>query len=90
MNKQEKDILNTLYHQSVNNQREISELSGHSLGVVNKSIKELMNEGYINEKCAVTPKALRNSRKAPKNAVILAAGYGMRMVPINTETPKGL
>ena len=52
MNKQEKDILNTLYHQSVNNQREISELSGHSLGVVNKSIKELMNEGYINEKCA--------------------------------------
>ena len=39
MNKQEKDILNTLYHQSVNNQREISELSGHSLGVVNKSIK---------------------------------------------------
>ena len=28
--------------------------------------------------------------KAPKNAVILAAGYGMRMVPINTETPKGL
>mgnify|MGYP005861657571 FL=1 len=91
MNKQEKDILNTLYHQSVNNQREISELSGHSLGVVNKSIKELMNEGYINEKCAVTPKALKEFKeKAPKNAVILAAGYGMRMVPINTETPKGL
>ena len=91
MNKQEKDILNTLYHQSVNNQREISELSGHSLGVVNKSIKELMNEGYINEKCAVTPKAFKEFKeKAPKNAVILAAGYGMRMVPINTETPKGL
>ena len=83
MNKQEKDILNTLYHQSVNNQREISELSGHSLGVVNKSIKELMNEGYINEKCAVTPKAFKEFKeKAPKNAVILAAGYGMR---ISTE-----
>lgn len=25
-----------------------------------------------------------------KNAIILAAGYGMRMVPINTEFPKGL
>lgn len=24
----------------------------------------------------------------PKGAVILAAGFGMRMVPINTETPK--
>ena len=29
-------------------------------------------------------------KNSPKNAVILAAGYGMRMVPINTETSKGL
>lgn len=28
--------------------------------------------------------------KAPRNAIILAAGFGMRMVPINTEIPKGL
>lgn len=63
MNKQEKDILNTLYHQSVNNQREISELSGHSLGVVNKSIKELMNEGYINENVLLRPRHLKNSKK---------------------------
>ena len=27
---------------------------------------------------------------APKHAVILAAGFGMRMVPINLETPKAL
>ena len=27
---------------------------------------------------------------SPKNAIILAAGYGMRMVPINTEVSKGL
>ena len=26
----------------------------------------------------------------PQQAVILAAGFGMRMVPINTEVPKGL
>lgn len=63
MNKQEKDILNTLYHQSVNNQREISELSGHSLGVVNKSIKELMNEGYINENVLLHLRHLKNSKK---------------------------
>jgi hypothetical protein len=48
-----------------------------------------MNQGYINEKCSVTTKALKEFKeKAPKNAVILAAGYGMRTVPINTETPK--
>ena len=26
----------------------------------------------------------------PQKATILAAGYGLRMVPINTEEPKGL
>ena len=66
MNKQRKDVLNILYRHSVTNQREISELSGHSLGVVNKSIKELMNQGYINEKCSVTTKALKEFKeKAP-------------------------
>lgn len=91
MNKQEKDILNTLFHHFITNQREIAELSGHSLGVVNKAIRELMGEGYINERCSITEKAIKEFKdKAPKNAVILAAGYGMRMVPINTETPKGL
>lgn len=29
-------------------------------------------------------------QRAPRNAVILAAGSGMRMVPINLETPKAL
>ena len=33
---------------------------------------------------------VRQKRKRRKNAIILAAGFGMRMVPINTETPKGL
>ena len=30
------------------------------------------------------------TKQKPKNAVILAAGFGMRMVPINMECPKGL
>ena len=29
-------------------------------------------------------------QKTPQRAIILAAGFGMRMVPINTEMPKGL
>lgn len=31
-----------------------------------------------------------NKQKSPERAIILAAGFGMRMVPINMEIPKGL
>ena len=58
---------------------------------MNGALKELEREGYIDSNFALTDKAeLELSLKRPKNAVILAAGYGMRMVPINVEEPKGL
>lgn len=91
MNKQESDILNTLRLEPFINQRILAEVSGHSLGVVNRSVKELMSAGYIDEEVKLTPKAVKEFKsKAPKNAIILAAGFGMRMVPINMEVPKGL
>ncbi|MGM9615755.1 MAG: NTP transferase domain-containing protein [Oscillospiraceae bacterium] len=91
MNKQENDILNSLYREPFINQRVLAEMSGHSLGVVNRSIKTLMKNGYLSEDVRLTDKALREFKaKKPKNAVILAAGFGMRMVPINTTTPKAL
>ena len=43
MNKQESDILNTLLLEPFINQRILAEESGHSLGVVNRSLKELIN-----------------------------------------------
>ena len=33
---------------------------------------------------------MEKTQRTPQNAVILAAGFGMRMVPINMEYPKGL
>ena len=91
MNKQESDILNALRLEPFINQRILAEVSGHSLGVVNRSVKELMSAGYINEEVKLTPKAVKEFKsKTPKNAIILAAGFGMRMVPINMEVPKGL
>lgn len=91
MNKQESDVLRTLYTEPYINQRILSDLSGHSLGVVNRSIKALIGEGYLNEEIMLTYKAISEFKmKAPKNAVILAAGCGMRMIPINMEVPKGL
>ncbi len=91
MNKQESDILNTLLQEPFINQRILAEVSGHSLGVVNRSIKELIKSNYLDESMYPTAKAITEfKQKTPKRAVILAAGFGMRMVPINTELPKGL
>ena len=91
MNNSKQDILNNLIKEPFINQRILAAQTGHSLGIVNRSIKELISEGYLDEEIRPTEKALREAKeKAPKNAIILAAGFGMRMVPINTETPKGL
>lgn len=91
MNKQESDILNALLLEPFINQRILAEVSGHSLGVVNRSLKELIKSGYIDDSIRPTTKAIKVFKQnTPQRAIILAAGFGMRMVPINTEMPKGL
>lgn len=73
------------------NQRDIAENTGLSLGNVNRVLRLLEARGYLSEKYELTPKAkdLINKSK-PRNAIILAAGFGSRMIPINFETPKAL
>lgn len=91
MNKIQKDILIGLREEPYINQRILSEQLGYSLGSVNKSLKLLMKDGYIDNSVQLTSKTYGEINKMkPKRAVILAAGFGMRMVPINTETSKGL
>lgn len=91
MNIQELDVMNSIKNSVFINQRTLAEETGHSLGIINRSLKSLCREGYLNGDMELTEKAQKEFEKtSPKNAVILAAGYGMRMVPINTETPKGM
>lgn len=91
MNKQESEVLNALFLEPYINQRILSGFCGHSLGVVNRSLKNLIKEGYIDKHMRPTDKANAELKmKAPKNAIILAAGFGMRMVPVNMEVPKAL
>ena len=89
MNFQELDILRTLLDNPFVNQRVLAEQSGHSLGVVNRSLKHLTADGFLSENAALTEKAKKAIKeRAPRNAIILAAGFGIRMVPINLSTPK--
>lgn len=91
MNKIELDILSNIQKEPFINQRILSENTGYSLGAVNQAIKILIKAGYLNENIYLTEKAkkLFGSNK-PRNAVILAAGFGLRMVPINMTVPKAL
>lgn len=91
MNIVESDILKSLVNHPFVNQRVLSDSTGYSLGNVNKTLKDLNSKGYLNNLNQLTEKADSLIRaNSPKNAVILAAGSGMRMVPVNMLFPKAL
>ncbi len=91
MNLQELDVLQTLLTEKAENQRQIAEKSRYSIGVVNRSLGVLKGEGLIDDSYKPTKKARDLAAKnRTKRAIILAAGFGMRMIPIGSECPKGL
>ena len=91
MNIFEMDVLLYLLKEKYHNQRIIAESTGYSLGVINKSLNNLKNNGYIDKQMKLMDKSKKEIEiNRPKNAIILAAGFGMRMIPINLETPKAL
>lgn len=91
VNIQNSDILIALAEAPFENQRHLAEKTGCSLGNVNKALRELRAEGLLSPEHRLTEQARELlARSAPKNAVILAAGIGMRMVPINALVPKAL
>ena len=91
MNKQDYDILNIIKQHGYTNQRNLSQISGYSLGAINQTIAALVKAGYLDANYKLTEKAQNSfAKNKPQNAVILAAGFGMRMVPINTLCSKGL
>lgn len=91
MNIQEYDLMNVIKENKNLNQRVLAKLSGYSLGKVNTSIKSLIQEDIIDEQYNLTKRAEEIfEEKKPQRALILAAGIGMRMIPINSIVPKGM
>ena len=96
---QEADLLVALNKKNFSNQRDLAEYTGHALGIINKAIRSLTDQRLVSVKknshgsgnIQLTEKGknVLNDSK-PQRAIILAAGFGMRMVPINLETPKAL
>lgn len=89
--KKQFDILDVLIEESdVRTQREMALKTGISVGGVNKILSELNKLGLVSGN-TVTPKGyevMENYRV--KRAVIIAAGFGARLVPVTLNTPKPL
>lgn len=84
------DVLETMISTDAPTQRKIKDITGMSLGSVNRTLKELTDLQYV-ENGIITDKgvaALEPYRV--KRAIIIAAGFGSRLVPVTLNTPKPL
>ena len=71
MNIYESDILLSLYNKPNLNQREIAEVTGFSLGQINKSLRSLQRECFVDEKNFLLGKAKQYiEENKPVNAII--------------------
>ena len=83
-------VLSTVVRSHCATQLDVATKAGYPLGLVSDSLENLIREGYLDQDYFITPKTLDMFRRnSPRQAVILAAGPGRRMLPINT-IPKAL
>lgn len=71
-------------------QRELAQRTGHSIGTVNKIASELGRVGWCAAGRLTEAGLLRLEDFRVRRAVILAAGFGSRLVPVTLNTPKPL
>lgn len=85
------DLLVTLAEAgSALTQRELKDRTGYSLGIINRTIKELKELGYADGSTILAKGREALEPYAAKRAVFIAAGFGSRLAPITLNTPKPL
>lgn len=89
LSKKQFDVLVALTEGKLS-QRELEEKTGHSLGTVNKAVKELSAEGYIADGQITKQGLAALEPYRAKRAIFIAAGFGSRLIPITLNTPKPL
>ena len=71
-------------------QRDLERVTGHSLGTINRVIKELTDLGFVSNGSITEAGMNALEPYRAKRAVFIAAGFGSRLVPITFNTPKPL
>lgn len=85
------DLLESLATAKENlTQRELESLTGHSLGTVNRVLKELTELGFVKDGKITNSGVNALEPFRAKRAIFIAAGFGTRLVPITFNTPKPL
>lgn len=72
------------------NQRTLAAATGLSLGSVNRTLKSLESDGFLNNGSLTEEGRAALEPYRVRNAVIMAAGLSSRCAPISYEKPKGL
>lgn len=85
------DVLETLAVSGMTmTQRELEKATKHSLGTINKVLKELAECGYVTDGRITNAGVNALEPYRAKRAIFIAAGFGSRLVPITFNTPKPL
>lgn len=87
------EICYLIYKNNEVNQRDIAQILDFALGKVNKLLKELESDEFVIKENGYRLTSKGNyflESHRVDNAIIMAAGFGSRFVPITYETPKGL
>ena len=85
------DILSTLATaKEPLTQRQLEEATGHSLGTINKVLKELNEKGFVKNGEITSDGIDALEPYRAKKAIFIAAGFGTRLVPVTLNTPKPL